>query len=163
MEITDNQIEKIKSKAKAIYDSFTEVYCPYLKKKVKFNIKGLDHIKFKGWKKARVSSDQFIRLKCIRYAPLVLENSQTLQGLQERKSLERVRINQRWETKAVEVKYYAFVAVFENSGIRVKIIIKEVSGGMPYFWSIIPFWKQKNDPIVGHFSRILDEGNLEED
>ena len=34
---------------------------------------------------------------------------------------------------------YEFVAALEN--VRVKVIVKQVLGGAPRFWSIIPNWK----------------------
>ena len=42
-----DKFNKIKDKAKKDYGNIGEVYCPFLKKKVSFNAKGLDHIKLK--------------------------------------------------------------------------------------------------------------------
>ncbi len=38
--------EQAKQEAEAVYKSIGAVVCPYLKKKVAFNAKGLEHIKF---------------------------------------------------------------------------------------------------------------------
>jgi hypothetical protein len=37
------------------------------------------------------------------------------------------------------VTYYEFVAVVDK--VRIKVIVKELTGGERFFWSIIPFWK----------------------
>ena len=56
-----------------------------------------------------------------------------------------------------EVIFYEFIAVLEN--VRVKVIVKEVTGGGKHFWSIIPYW----DIDVGNSRRILHSGNPELD
>ena len=57
------QFERIKQEAEDYYKTVNAVFCPYLKSKVNFNAKGLDHIKMKSWNKARLISDQYLRLK----------------------------------------------------------------------------------------------------
>jgi len=39
-----------------------------------------------------------------------------------------------------QVEYFEFVSVIKNA--RIKVIVKKIEGGEPFFWSIIPFWKQ---------------------
>lgn len=57
----------------------------------------------------------------------------------------------------IGVNYYEFVAILND--MRVKVIVKEVSGGEKYFWSIYPFWRAgKNDS-----KRLLFSGNPETD
>ncbi len=153
------KFEILKEEAEKSYRSIGEVYCPYLKKAVKFNAKGLDHIKLKQWNKARLISDQYLRLKFLKLTPLVIKNSHTVQEFHEKNSLERQSVNSRWERKMVLVKYYGFVAILNNA--RIKVIVKEISGGLPFFWSVIPFWKTKNDPLVGQVKHVFYEGDLE--
>jgi len=61
------------------------------------------------------------------------------------------------EKVAFEVKFYEFIAVLDN--VRVKVVIKEVSGGQKHFWSVIPFWGI--DKITS--KRILHSGDPEND
>jgi hypothetical protein len=156
------RLEKIKEKAEDNYKQINKVFCPFLKRKVHFNTKGLDHIKFKGWNKTRLAHDQYLRLKFLHLAPAILEKSGTLQEYKETPNLERMKINSRWEKRMVPVKYYGFVAILRYE-IRVKVIIKEVSGGQPYFWSIIPYWKTARDPILETTKKVFHEGDLEID
>lgn len=161
MESSDPQsiFKKVKEEAENYYKNLDPVLCPYLLKEVSFNIKGLNHVKFKDWNKTRLVSDQYLRLKFIKLAPEVLSECKTLQEYKETKCFERQKINKRWEHRAVEVKYYGFVAI--KKGIRIKIVVKEIVGGNPYFWSIIPFWKTKKDPITGQIKKLFFDGDLE--
>ncbi len=153
------KIKEVKEKAEDEYKKIDKVLCPYLNRKVHFNAKGLDHIKMKEWNKTRLVSDQYLRLKFLKLASKIVEMSNTLQEFHETKSFERRIINSRWERKLLQVKYYGFVAILNK--LRVKIIVKEVEGGQPYFWSIIPFWKHKKDPITKQIKKVFHEGDLE--
>lgn len=158
MEIEPEKFEKNKKDSEIFYKSIGEIYCPYLGATVSFNAKGLDHIKFKEWDKARSSIEQYVRLKLLRLAPEILKSSHTLQEYFETNRLERKKINARWEKAMVRVRYYGFVAIINGS--RMKIIVKEVEGGQKFFWSIIPFWKNKRLDN-GKNEKILHNGDLE--
>ena len=60
------------------------------------------------------------------------------------------------ESISVLATYYEFIAVVENT--RVRVIVKEVGTAPRYFWSIIPNWK-----IGGDGKRKIHNGNPEED
>jgi hypothetical protein len=63
---------------------------------------------------------------------------------------ETQKLHSRWERvlKLKDVCFYEFVAVPDN--VRVKVIVKEVTGGEKHFWSIIPFlegaWRNVQAP-----------------
>ena len=80
--------EKIKTEAEAFYATIREVFCPYFKEKIAFNVKGLKHLKFKSDRQARTNNDQYARLRLLRFAPEVLNNSHTVQGIWEIKRFE---------------------------------------------------------------------------
>lgn len=162
MEITLEQLEKIKSEAERLYKDIGEVKCPYLNNgKVSFNAKGLDHIKFKEWNKARSPMVQYVRLRLLKFAPEVINKSHTLQEYYETKKFERRKKHSGWEKVLLVVRYYAFVAIINKC--RIKIVVKEVDGGQPFFWSIIPFWKNNraNNESNEIYKKILHEGDLE--
>lgn len=154
------KFEEAKGEAEEQYKKAESVFCPFLNKKINFNAKGLDHIKFKGWNKTRLISDQYLRLKFLKFAPLVLGKTSTLQEFNETKNFERIKRSSRWEQILTPVRYYGFVAII-NFKIKVKIIVKEVGNGQPFFWSIIPFWKTKKDPITEQTKKVFHEGDLE--
>lgn len=152
-----HDFEEIKQKAEILYKSIKAVHCPYFNGTVKFNAKGLDHLKFKGWRKARSQDDQYIRLKLLHLAPQILEKSHTLQGIAEMQNFERQKINNRWEFRLRPVVYHEFIAVMEQ--IRTRVIVKQVEGGERYFWSIIPNWRINKH----NRKRLLHSGRPEED
>lgn len=161
MKINQEQFLKIKKEAEKFYKEVESVYCPFLKRKINFNVKGLDHIKIKEWNKGRLMQDQYLRLKFLHLAPEILKLSGTLQEYQEGKSFERVNINSRWENHLKDVNYYGFVAIINE--VKLKIIVKEIDGGQPYFWSIIPSWKVKKDKNNNKTKKVFHKGKLETD
>lgn len=157
VEISKELFEKTKEKAEALYRTFGSVNCPYLKAKVRFDTNGLAHIKFKSWGRPRSRFEQYIRLKLVHLAPEVLQQSHTVQGIWNTTHWERQKKYGRWEKIPKPVTYYEFVAVVGK--VRVKVIVKMITGGEPHLWSIIPFWRM-NEVTK---QRKLYEGNLETD
>ncbi|MBP6925479.1 MAG: hypothetical protein KBC22_00235 [Candidatus Pacebacteria bacterium] len=156
IKITHNEFQALRTSIEKEYKGFGTVRCPFLKRGVVFNAKGLDHIKSKRWNHARNTHDQYTRFKLLHLAPQVIKMSATLQGMEKGNRFERVKVNSRWEQKMVSVSYYEFIAVI--SDCRVRIIVKQIEGSMPYFWSIVPYWRQ-----TSHRGKKMFEGNSEED
>jgi hypothetical protein len=152
-----DDFKKIKEKGEEFYKSIDDVSCPYLNKKVSFNSRGLEHLKFKGRNKTRTPQDQHMRFKLISIAPEILRSSHTLQGVWETKKFEKVRTNSRNDMVLKPVNYYEFIAVVKRN--RVKVIVKQIDGGEIFFWSLIPFWGTNEE----YRERILHDGEPEED
>ena len=89
--------EKKKAEADDFYSKIGEIFCPYLNEKVIFNAKGREHLKFHARYKIRPRPDQYIRYKILKFAPGIIKQSRTLQGLSKAKSFERIRSNNRDE------------------------------------------------------------------
>ena len=53
MDDRQKKFNEVKEKAEVEYKIIGNVFSPFLKRKINFNTKGLDHIKFKEWNKAR--------------------------------------------------------------------------------------------------------------
>jgi len=155
MEFSDEEFLALKEKAQQTYKEFPTVHCPYFDEPVLFNKYGLEHLKFKKPRKARSKKDQFMRLKLLHLAPIIIRNSKTLQGIKESKSFERVRVHNRTDIIMKDVTYYEFIAI--EQGKRVKIIVKQVEDGPKYFWSIIPYWDIAAD------GRLMFNGKPAED
>lgn len=154
------KFNQVKKDAEEKYKKINSIFCPFLNKNVSFNAKGLDHVKFKEWNKTRLISEQYLRLKFLKLAPLIIEKSSTLQEFFETKVFERIKRNSRREKILTPVKYYGFVAI-ASFKIKIKIVIKEIENGQPFFWSIIPFWKTKKDPIAKQTKKVFHDGDLE--
>jgi hypothetical protein len=147
----------VKEKAETFYAGIGAVRCPYFGMNIVFNAKGIRHLKFKSDQRARPSEDQYSRLKLVHLAPKVISLSRTVQGIWYTKQFEVQKTNSRWERVLKDVSFYEFMAVLDN--VRVKVIVKEVSGSEKYFWSVIPFWGI--DKATS--KRILHSGNPEHD
>lgn len=162
MKISEEKFAKIKNEAKQYYDDLDSVHCPYLNKHVQFNKKGFEHILSKSWNRGRSTIEQYTRLRLLPKVVDVIKISHTLQEYDERNMLVKQKINSRWEKRPKIVKYYVFIAIIISIGVRFKVVIKEIEGGLPFFWSIYPSWKKEADGIGGK-KKILYKGNLEED
>jgi hypothetical protein len=157
IQFTQEEFDAIKASGEELYKTLDSVYCPYFKAKIAFNTKGLEHLKFKNRGTTRLPQDQFMRFKLIKLAPLILGASGTVQGIEEVKKFEPVRIHSRTESVLLPVNYYEFTAVIKRN--RAKIIVKQVDTGEMYFWSLIPFWGMNTETM----QRILHDGDLEND
>jgi hypothetical protein len=161
--LSPEAFEKVKARAEIFYGTIKPVYCPYLKNEVHFNAKGLEHIKFKEWNKPRVMFDQLQRLKIIDMVPFILGLSHTVQGIWERKEWQRQKKHGRWEKMLKEVVYYEFIAVIDS--IRAKVVLKEIKGNPPFFWTVIPYWKMNEitNKRILHDRDIITDGNFSDD
>lgn len=98
-----------------------------------------------------------MRLRLIPLAAEIIKKSHTLQGISEVKHFEYEKRSSRWENILKQVVYYEFIAVIKKT--RIRIIIKQISGGQKFFWSLIPFWKMNKN----NNKRVLHNGNPEID
>jgi len=153
----EEDFENIREQAEAFYATIGKVYCPYFGGDVAFNAKGLRHLKFKSDQQARPRADQYPRLKLLHYAPELLRQSRTVQGIWKTRRFEDQKTNSRWERVVKDVTFYEFMAVLD--AVRIKVIVKDVWGGEKHFWSVIPHWEI--DKVNSR--RILHSGNPEDD
>ena len=142
--ISDQLFARIKSKAEEEYGKVESVHCPYFDEAVKFNAKGLDHIKFKGWGKSRNKKDLYARLKFLPLVPRILKTTTTLQGFLMTETLVRKKNFGSWGDVFNRVYFYEFIYVHKEK-MRLKVIVRKDGDGEHYFYSVIPFWKMNAD------------------
>ena len=162
MAIDNQKFAKAKKESKKFYSEIDEVYCAYLKEKVYFNDKGFNHILTKTWNRGRSDLEQYTRLRLLPKAVEVVKRSTTLQEYDEGEMMVRQKINSRWEKRLKNVKYFVFVSLYPDAGVRLKVIVKYIEGGKPYFWSVYPSWRVSQN-INGENKKMFYKGNLEED
>lgn len=153
--------KEVKERGEKNYKRIKKIYCPYLKDYVIFNSLGLNHIKMKSWNRARLRSDQYLRLKFLFLAPKIINSSGTIQELYKVNKLERVKFKNKWQRTNKLVTYYAFIAIIKK--IKLKVIIKRIDKDKAFFWSIIPFWKSRKDPLYKKTKKVFHDGDLEKD
>ena len=142
-EVSIEKLQRLKEKAELEYKKIESVNCAYFKENVHFNRKGIDHIKFKKWNKTRPAKDQYMRLKLLHLAPQVLKLSRTVQGMSQEREFVHKKVHSRWDNVLVDIYYWEFVAIIEE--VRIRVVVRQVSGGKKHFWSIIPFWQNDNN------------------
>jgi len=162
MKFDEQKFEDTKQEAKDFYNKIDKVRCPYLGAEVHFNEEGFNHLLAKSWNRGRSTKEQFIRLKLLPQAVDIIKLSHTLQEFDECQMLVRQKINSRWERRLKIVRYYIFVAFLRDKSLRLKIVVKEIDGGEPFFWSIYPSWKIKTR-YDGNPKKVFHSGNPEED
>lgn len=161
MEFSIDKFNEVKHDAEDFYNKIGKIYCPYFQEDIHFNTKGLDHLIFKSWNNTRSVTDQYVRFRHLKLAPEVIKISKTPQGIWITQKFERIkRKDGKWEHKLKLTTYYEFIAVMDshNSKVRVKVIVKQITGGEKYFLSIIPFWGTDKKG-----ERIMYSGNPEND
>jgi len=138
-EISKEKFNRTKDKAEELYRELDTVNCAYFKEEVHFNRLGLDHIKFKKWNRSRPIKDQYMRLRLLHLAPQVLKLSRTVQGMSYAKEFIRKKVHSRWDNILTNIYYWEFVAIIDE--VRVRVVVRQIEGGVKHFWSIIPFWQ----------------------
>jgi len=152
--------EKTKDNAFKEYQQIEEVYCPNLKKKVVFNSNGFLHIIYKSKGKKREEPAQLMRLKLLSKAVEIIKATTTIQEYDSFTKEMLVKDHKLRVFKLTKVEYFGYIAII--SGWKIKVIIKKIGNGSPFFWSVIPNWvtNKKRDQ---KFTYKNFSGNLEED
>ena len=118
---------------KKYYKNINEIFSPFLKEKVIFNSKGLNHILRKKGSK-RTSKEILKRLENLENAVFILQTSTTIQEVEE------VKLNEK------KIIFYGFIAIVSNK--KIKVIIRKDNNNF-YFYSVIVdfFTSFKRDKI----------------
>jgi hypothetical protein len=162
MEISEEKFKEVRNKAKEFYDKVGKIRCPYLNSDVHFNFEGFEHLLSKSWNRGRSLLEQYTRLRLLPKVVDIIKISHTLQEYDERKMFVRQKINSRWEKRLKNIYYYVFIALVKEHNIRFKIVVKEIEGGSPFFWSVYPSWRIVKD-YNGNNKKVFYSGNLEEE
>ncbi len=161
MELSKEEYRIFKEKAEDNYKKIGDIKCPYFNDdNIHFNTKGLNHLLFKSWNRARSQKEQYTRLRLIPLARKIIAKSNTLQEFDEREIFVKQKINSRWEKRLKIVRYYVFIAIFKKT--RLKVVVKEIDGGDKFFYSLYPHWQIEIDGD-GNEHKVFYTGDLEND
>ena len=154
------EYERLKNKAHEEYSKIGKVFCPNLKTEVAFNSNGFWHILYRGRGKKRDSGAQVMRFKLLSKAVSLVSETATLQEYDSFTGEVPTKDHTTRILKLTKVEYYGYIGIFD--GWKIKVIIKRLGNGQPFFWSVIPNWvtNRKRD---SRFSYRNSAGNLEED
>lgn len=150
--------ENTKLRGESLYKTIGKVFCLYFNENVSFNIKGLKHLKFKSSYRIRRQKDYYIRLKYIHLAPMILKLSNTVQEKQTKNIFIKTKTRNKHKIILKNCNYYGFIAIIRDANIdkRFKVIVRQVDGGKKHFWSIIPYWKNRNKQKIHSGDMTMD-------
>ncbi|HRY59982.1 MAG TPA: hypothetical protein P5096_01230 [Patescibacteria group bacterium] len=155
----EKKFKTVRENAEEMYKNIGKIKCPYLDDFVHFNNEGFEHLLFKSWNRGRSEVEQYNRLRLLHLVPEIITKSHTLQEYDERNMLVRQKVNSRWEKRAKLVRYYVFVAIIKE--VRIKVVVKEIEGGVKFFYSMYPSWIEFVD-ANGNKKRKLSSTDFEE-
>lgn len=151
---------QLKNQTYKKYKAIGKVYCPYLKRKVVFNSHGFRHMIYRNRKNKRDRKTQLMRFQLLPKAVKLLRRTLTIQEIDTYKTRIGVKEHGVRRHKSKLVQYYGFIAIID--GWKIKVIVKKIGHGKPFFWSVIPNWitSKKRDKGKRYVNYT---GNLDED
>ena len=149
-----------KEKAYIEYKKVKSVFCPYLNTDVVFSSSGFRHLIYKNQYVKRDEQTQLFRFKLLAKASKLLKITTTVQEQDSYKSTIEVKEFGERVKRTKVMQYYGFIAIID--GWKVKVIVKKIGNGEPFFWSIIPNWVTNKKRDLGK-KYINFSGNLESD
>lgn len=152
--------QRIKDEAHQKYLQIKEVYCPHLNSIVKFNSSGFWHIIYRAKGKKREEHSQILRFKLLDKAMKLLKLTTTTQEYDSFTRELPHKDHHQKILKLVQVEFFGFIAIID--GWKIKVIVKKIGNGLPFFWSVIPNWitNKKRDTTKGF---VNFTGDLQED
>lgn len=152
--------KKLREDADNFYLKIGKVYCPaFNNEPVYFNSKGFNHLIYKSGHTERNRSVQIMKFKLLPKVKKIIQISTTYQEYEESLiEIERYKFKKK-NKETVTVKYWAFVAIIQDT--RIKVIIRQLGNGQKHFWSVIPAWRISYYKDIKMISSA--RGNLAED
>lgn len=154
------EIERQKEIFHKKYLEIKNIFCPYIESDVVFNSNGFRHLIYASGDKRRNDNSIDMRLKLVTSAKKLLECTTTLQEYFE----DTVELHTKVHNKPAIVKkkiiYWGFIGIIDNKW-KIKVVVKKVGNGIPFFWSVIPNWvtsKKRDQKFM-----ITHIGDLEKD
>jgi len=130
--------KSVHEKAKLIYETNKEIYCPYFQAKIILNSDGFNHLQYKPNRVPRNIKEQTLKLILIKKAVEIIPKCGTLQ--EYRIQIEKYgKPQQSGFYKMKQVQYWGFHAILSDKKHKIKIIIKQVGDGHIIFWSVMPY------------------------
>jgi hypothetical protein len=130
-------IRTLRKETKQIYDGFISTYSKILEETIYFTSEGFNHLIYESNRKPRNVNEQFLKLKCVCYAPRVIERCKMITETRQTKRLV--------DGKAKDVIQYELVhEVVEGKAF--KVVVEKVGTGKHKFHSVMPAKVTKKRP-----------------
>jgi hypothetical protein len=143
MDLDFDYFKNKKEKAKVLYDSKREIWCPYFQTKVVLNSDGFHHLQFSS-RREREKRAQLLKFSLLPFAFEIINRSGTMQ--EYRSGLRPIGKSSTRDGSVVmkQVEYWGFVAILGENKVKVRVVLRRVGAGNIIFWSVMPDIKFKN-------------------
>jgi|SRR3989344_4944465 len=143
MDVEENYFNSKKEKAKEIYTTQKEIYCPYFKTNVVLNSDGFHHLQFSA-RRERNKREQIFKFDLLPFGMEIIKKSGTVQ--EYRKLLTPIGKKSPIDgsVKMKEVEYWGLVAIVGPKGVKMRTVLRRVGDGNITFWSVMLYSKIKN-------------------
>lgn len=122
-------LKKLIIEQKTIYKSIVSVFCPILNETIYFTSEGFNHLLYENHWKPRRPSEQFLKLMCLTYAPIVVKECSQKTNIRKIKR----------KVKGIWKDGFHFELVHEvKAGANIRVIIEKIGTGHHKFLSIMP-------------------------
>ncbi len=122
-------ISALKEQQRLFYKSIISVKCPILNNPVHFTSEGFNHLLYESNRKPRTIDEQYLKLKCLEYAPEVIKKCALVS---ETRQLEK-----RIKGKLKSVTHYELIHEV-LPGKQIRVIVEKVGTGKYKFLSVMP-------------------------
>lgn len=156
MEVDPQYFNERRERAKAVYLSEREIYCPYFKAKVVLNSDGFHHLQFSA-RRERTKREQLLKFRLLPLTLDVIRKSGTLQEYRRMLTPTGTPSPRDGSVPMKAVEYWGFVAIVGEKPIRLRVIVRRVGTGNLTFWSVMLHSKMKDGRQKLHESNLEDE------
>jgi hypothetical protein len=130
---------QIRTSAGEFYSGIGRVHCPAFDNDwIYFTSEGFNHLVYKTKKKPRDGRVQITRFRLLPRAKRILEIATTFQEYEETFKNVRSEHHGKSTERNVLVRAWGFVAILQNS--RVRVVVRQIGNGKKEFYSVIPAW-----------------------
>lgn len=140
---TENYFNERKEKAKIVYSSQKEIYCPYFATSVVLNSDGFHHLQFSA-RRERSKNEQLFKFNLLPSGLELIRKSATLQEYRKLLTPIGKKSARDGAVPMKEVEYWGFVAIVGEKRIKVRVVLRRVGNGNITFWSVMLYSKRKN-------------------
>ena len=123
----DDELLRLIAKQRKVYDRIGIVYCPIIRKPVRFNISGFRHLHVDGQGKYRTKSIATERVGLMQYAVGVVEHC---------KILKTDSYDASNTSSGKNECYYNLYAKVGPRQVKSMVTIRQIGGGDPHFYGI---------------------------
>ena len=123
------KIQTLIKKQRKFYKKIGSIYCPILDAKVSFSSEGFNHLLYHSYNRPRKLSEQFMKLKCLQYAPEVIKKCSLIAPARNIRKKKKGK----WKKG---IQYELVYSISKRKKIRV--IVEKLGKGSHKFLSVMP-------------------------